>query len=82
LQSAKIPIQFETDREAIQEGLATLASSTPERLRVVRIANTLSLDRMLASECCAEALSRREGVTITGEAREMEFDESGNLPPL
>jgi len=52
------------------------------KLRVVRIANTLSLDRLLVSESCAEALAGRAGVSLTGPARPMEFDEGGNLPPL
>jgi len=80
--AAKIPIYFDTDREAIQEGLATLASDHPEKLRVVRIFNTLSLDRILVSECCAELLSGLEGVSVTGSPREMQFDQSGNLLPF
>jgi hypothetical protein len=79
LLAAKIPIQFESDREAIEQGLATLASSSPETLRVVRIANTLSLDRILVSESCAEILPEGNGLTIGGPAQEMQFDDAGNL---
>jgi hypothetical protein len=79
---AKIPIYFDTDREALQQSIASLASSTPERLRVVRIENTLTLDRFLASEACAELVKGREGVTVADSASEMQFDESGNLTPL
>jgi hypothetical protein len=82
LQPAKIPIHFATDRSAIYEALASLASSAPERLRVVRIADTLSLDRFLVSESCAELGKARPGVTTAGSAREMEFDDDGNLLPL
>jgi hypothetical protein len=80
--ATKMPMYFDTDREAITEALATLAPERDQVLRVVRIANTLSLDRMLVSEGCAEALKGRAGVSVAGAARAMEFDEGGNLPPL
>ncbi|MGH9590266.1 MAG: DUF362 domain-containing protein [Terracidiphilus sp.] len=78
----KIPIYFDTDREAVEQALATLASRHPEQLRVVRIENTLQLQKMLVSESCAEALRSRPGVTLGGAAAEMRFDGEGNLLPL
>ncbi len=80
--SSKIPIHFDTDRETIQAALATLASANPETLRVMRIANTLNLERLLVSECCVDLLAGRPGVTTIGTARPMRFDEDGNLPPF
>ena len=82
LHAAKIPIHFPNDREAIHEALATLASLHPEKVRIVRIINTLSLERMLVSECCSEMLEKRPGVSIIGQARAMRFDEAGNLLPF
>jgi hypothetical protein len=82
LHAAKIPIHFPNDREAIHEALATLASLHPEKARIVRIINTLSLERMLVSECCSEMLEKRPGVSIIGQARAMRFDEAGNLLPF
>ena len=78
----KIPIYFDTDREAVEQGLASLASRHPEQLRVVRIANTLQLEKMLVSESCAEALRIQPGITLGGAAVEMRFDREGNLLPL
>ena len=78
----KIPIYFDTDREAVEQALATLASLHPEQLRVVRIVNTLRLDRMLVSEGCVEALQGRPGVTVGGAAEELRFDGRGNLLPM
>ena len=78
----KIPIYFDSDREAVEQALATLASRHPEQLRVMRIANTLQLERMLASEGCAESLRRCPGVTLDGAAEEMRFDGEGNLLPF
>jgi hypothetical protein len=79
---AKIPIQFDTDREAIDAALASLASLHLERLRVVRIKNTLALDHMQVSESCADAVRELPGVRIEGDAHEMMFDSSDNLLPF
>lgn len=82
LMTPKIPIHFDTDREAVEQALATLASQHPEHLRVVRIANTLSLDKMLVSESCVDALRGRPGITLANQAEEMCFDGEGNLLPI
>lgn len=82
LHPAKIPIHFATDREAIYEALATLASPHPERARVVRIVNTLTLERMLISECCSEVLKELPGVSIIGQEQAMQFDRADNLLPF
>jgi hypothetical protein len=78
----KIPIYFDNDREAVEKALATLAARQPERLRVVRIANTLRLEKMLASESCADALKGRPEITLGGAAEEMRFNGDGNLMPF
>ena len=82
LLSSKIPIHFDTDRETIQAALATLATANLERLRVVRIANTLNLERLQVSECCVDALAGRPGIATIGTAQPMQFDEAGNLLAL
>jgi hypothetical protein len=82
LQPAKIPIHFDSDRETIQAAVTTLASSSPETLRVVRIANTLSLERLQISECCIDALGGRPGLSTTGIPQPIQFDEAGNLLPF
>jgi hypothetical protein len=79
---AKIPIYFENDREGIQASLASLAAADPGDLRVVRIADTLNLERFQASEPCVRALNGGLGVKTTGTAREMDFDTAGNLLPM
>ncbi len=82
LLSSKIPIHFDSDREAIESALATLASADTKKLRVMRIANTLNLERLLVSEVCMGALAERAGVATIGSPQAMQFDENGNLPPL
>jgi hypothetical protein len=80
LQTAKIPIAFDTDREAIERTLATLALEDPARqAHVVRIESTLSVVEMEVSEALwANAKSRSSGSAI-GPPREMEFGAEGNL---
>jgi hypothetical protein len=80
--AAKIPIHFDNDREAVQAALASLADPSTEKLRVVRIADTLNLERFLVSESCVKGINGRAGVTTNGTARDMQFDASGNLMPL
>ena len=67
LHPAKIPTYFESDREAIQHAVSTLASSNPEKTRIMRISNTLCLSRLLVSECCSEMLASHPQVTIAGD---------------
>jgi hypothetical protein len=79
---AKIPIYFDTDRDAIQAALASLAAPHPEKVRVVRIADTLNLERFQVSEACVGATNGHPGVTTAGTAHAMEFDSAANLLPL
>jgi hypothetical protein len=79
LASARIPIHFDTDRQVIEHALASLASDCVDKLRVVRIANTLSLDRLLVSPACIPYMKTETSIHIVGKAMEMEFDTFGNL---
>jgi hypothetical protein len=82
LHPAKIPIHFRTDYEAIHEALTTLALPDLEEARIVRIANTLNLERLLVSERCSELLDNRPSVSIAGQPQAMRFDQTGNLLPF
>ena len=82
LAPAKIPIYFDTDREALENAFASLVASSPDKLRIARIRDTLSLDRMLISEAFEEQARAQPDVTLAGAAKEMEFDASGNLLPF
>lgn len=82
LQTAKIPIYFDCDRDAIHAALSTLASRNLDRIRIVRIVNTLCLERMMVSECCVDQLKGRPRVSTVGIPDEMQFDKSGNLIPF
>lgn len=79
LPTVNIPIHFETDHEAIQQAIASLAAPNPEKLRIVRITDTLNIDRLLVSESCVDLLRDRSQLTISGYAKPMDFDDAGNL---
>ena len=81
-QCAKIPIHFETDREAISLILASLAIDDPRSVRIVRILDTLSLIDMEVSEAMAKDCQGRADLSRQSDPREMLFDEAGNLLPL
>jgi Lactate racemase N-terminal domain len=80
--TAKIPIHFETDEECISRALASLALSPSSAPRILRIANTLSLTHLQASEAYLGEISERPDLTVTRPAHAMEFDAERNLPPL
>jgi hypothetical protein len=82
LQPAKIPIYFDSDREAIEAALASLAVQDTEKVKVVRIVDTLNLARFQMSEACKSAINGHPGVTTKGTPRDMQFDDAANLLPL
>jgi len=79
LPTAKIPMYFETDREVLEKAVHSLGPLSLEKLRMVRITDTLSLDRILVSESFAEEAHRRPDLTIAGPPQKIEFDSTGNL---
>ncbi len=81
-QCAKIPIHFETDREAIELTLTSLALEESCTPRVVHISNTLSLTNLEVSEALRTQVLQHPNLTPVGEPREMEFNAEGNLSPV
>jgi len=82
LHLAKTPMYFDTDREAIEQALVSTCLADTAAARVVRIADTLSLEKMEVSEVCGSELSHRPQVEPLTASREMAFDQCGNLLPL
>ncbi|MSU35904.1 MAG: DUF2088 domain-containing protein [Pedosphaera sp.] len=82
LQCAKIPMHFDTDREAIGHALNSLALPELRHAKVVRIADTLSLEWLEISEACAEGNQPKARLEPCGTLHEMSFDADGNLLPL
>ncbi len=81
-EAAMVPAVFGTDREAIENILASLGRNTPGEIRIVRIADTASLERIEASEALLAELDGRTGIRIFGPAERISFDSRGFLKNL
>ena len=78
-QTAKIPIWFDSDREAITRALHSIALGDIRRARIVRIQDTLSLGRLIVSSSLLDSLATRSDINVLGRPCEMRFDEAGDL---
>jgi hypothetical protein len=78
-QSAKLPIYFDTDREAIDRALETLPLSNVSEARIVRIADTLSVAEMQVSEKLWAEAKAQSRIAVEGVPHELEFGADGNL---
>jgi hypothetical protein len=79
LNCAKVPIHFETDREALAHALHSLALPEGAPPKIIRIANTLDLDRLELSEAYAPSLPAAPHLQPLGPPEDMRFDPQGNL---
>lgn len=82
VQSVKIPIHFETDREAVTRALESLALRDVREARVMRIQDTLSLEQVMVSETLAGQALKRSDLEMAGGLEQIGFDEEGMLNPL
>lgn len=78
--SVKIPMAFDTDREAIERTLNSLAMDEPaQRARVVHIESTLAVAAMGISESLWHEVRSRGNLRALGEPAEMRFGPDGNM---
>jgi hypothetical protein len=82
IQGAKVPIHFPTDRDALEAALRTLCLPDPAQARVVRIRDTLDVERLACSVSLRDAARADCPLETTGPARPFAFDADGNLLPL
>jgi len=78
-EEARLPITAEDDRQAIEWALATIGDVEPDGARVVRIKNTLRLERMFVSRSLVFELESRPQLKIVRDPEEMAFDDTGRL---
>jgi hypothetical protein len=76
---SKLPIIFETDREAIQGALKTIGLTEPPDARVARIRNTLALEDLYASAALLPEIRERSDLEILDGPREFRFSGQGDL---
>ncbi len=79
---AKLPLVFDSDREAVESALDCIGLTTPASARVVRIVNTLTLAEIECSEALLPAIAKRPDLTVLGEGRPLAFDAAGRIIPL
>ena len=78
-QSAKIPIAFDTDREAIERMLLSLPLADTLDARIVRIADTLSVAEMEISASLWRVVQHGDNMFALSELNAFHFDGEGNL---
>ena len=82
VQSVKIPIHFKTDREVLDRALDSLALKDRGSAKIMRIRDTLSLEKLQVSESTLKNSTKPPKLNVISDAQEMTFDQSGNLLPL
>ncbi len=81
-EAIRVPMTFDTDREAIQVALGMIGLTPPEEARVVRIKNTLNLVEMDVSEVLLPKVKAHDRLSVVTEPMPLAFDAQGNLPPF
>jgi len=82
LQRVMIPIFMENDREAIQKALESLRLPEGEKARIVRIKNTLHLEKIAVSENMLQEVSSRPGLEIISKPQKLSFDAAGYIKKM
>jgi hypothetical protein len=78
-EAGRVPLAYDTDREAVAAALVTLRPYSLGDLRLVHIKNTLELDSLMVSEGCLPDLQGKSYVSVEKKDRRLKFDASGNL---
>lgn len=77
--SGRIPLIMDSDRLAIGSGIKTCNAPNPNQLRIVRIPNTLHIDRIYVSEGLLAEARQHPDISILSEPTDLPFDSEGNL---
>lgn len=75
----KVPLIFDNDKQAIQAAIKMCPDIDLNNVRVVRIKNTLEMSKIQISETLIDTVSNHPNVEILDDAKDMIFDEEGNL---
>jgi lactate racemase-like protein len=78
-ESARIPVTFDTDREAVEAALGTIGMVKPEEARIVRIQNTLLLEELDVSEALLPEVKQHHTLEILWGPKPLMFDSIGGL---
>jgi Lactate racemase N-terminal domain len=76
---SKLPIIFETDRDAIEGALKTIGLTEPPDAKVARIKNTLDLEYLYASDALLPEIQERGDLEIVSGPNSFAFSAQGDL---
>jgi hypothetical protein len=77
---ARTPMHFESDEECLKAALR-LSGADDASARIVRVRNTLALDRLVVSSALAPAVKERADLRVVKDARDWAFDARGDIAP-
>jgi len=80
--AAAVPLHYDTDRKVLDVALNTIGYVQPEKAGVIRIRDTLNVREIMVSEVYKDETKARDDLEIIEPAREMAFDDGGNLLPF
>jgi hypothetical protein len=80
--AGRLPVRLPSDREALDLLLGHLGSPEPAEQRVIRVRNTLSLDRIALSPALAGEASSLARWRLSEETYPADFDSAGDLKSL
>jgi hypothetical protein len=76
---ARIPLIFQSDKDAIQACLKYCGDNDKDNPRVVRIQDTLHLEEIWISEALLDEARENPMIEVLEEVKELPFDKDGNL---
>ncbi|MGE0128120.1 MAG: lactate racemase domain-containing protein [Blastocatellales bacterium] len=76
--AARIPMYFANDNKCLSAALR-LAGADPAEARIVRIKNTLALDRLVASSVYAPEIAGRDDLSVLQSPRDWRFAADGDF---
>ena len=82
LESVRIPVTVDSDREALETAISTSSAPSGEDCRMIRIRNTLKLDRFVASEALLDEVEGNGDLQVVERLGDLDFDAQGNLKGL
>jgi hypothetical protein len=78
--SVRIPMHFDNDTECMNAALR-LAGVDAAEARIVRVRNTLALDRFIASSVYAQEIAERDDLTVLRSSVDWRFTDEGDFDP-
>ncbi len=78
-EDGRIPITFDTDKEAIDAALNTIGFIEPENAKVIWIKNTLSLEEIVVSETYQKQIEAQDNLELIQSLGQLTFNLQGNL---